>query len=212
MLWRTLCCGVRPTTACAKLFLALGAQHVYIADMASLIRRASIETTGLVCIKRSVGLTPQGRAADAAGWPTSAADEGPTEEAFEILEGESRQSVIDSLRKDAATLRRVASDMFAAFADTLDHFADRVEQIDETVGELLARTGLDEGDRVEVRFPTVAEDRAKLAKALANAGQTADRSLHTVDGPLPEALRNRDGSLVDDPAPWPEERTAGGVQ
>jgi hypothetical protein len=180
--------------------------------MASRTRRASIETTGLVVVRHTTGLTPQGKAADAAGWPTSAADEWPGEEAFEILEGETRQSVIDSLRKQAARFALGRSEAAQEVADLLLHFADRVEQIDETVGELLARTGLDEGDRVEVRFPTVAEDRAKLAKALANAGQTADRSLHTVDGPLPEALRNRDGSLVDDPAPWPEERTAGGVQ
>jgi acetyl-CoA acetyltransferase len=41
------------------------------------------------------------------------------------------------------------------------------------VRELLARTGLDEGDRLEIRFPTVAEDRAKLAKALAQKGRVA---------------------------------------
>jgi hypothetical protein len=39
----------------------------------------------------------------------------------------------------------------------------------ETVGELLARLGLDEGDRIEIRFPTVDEDRAKLAKLIAEA-------------------------------------------
>jgi multidrug efflux pump subunit AcrA (membrane-fusion protein) len=179
--------------------------------MASRTRRASIETTGLVVVRHTTGLTPQGKAADAAGWPTSAADEGPVEEHFEIMEGETRQSDIDSLRKQAARFALGRSEAAQEVADLLLHFADRVEQIDETVGELLARTGLDEGDRVEVRFPTVAEDRAKLAKALAN-GRVADRSLHTVDGPLPEALRARDGSLVDDPGAWPEERTAGGVQ
>lgn len=51
---------------------------------------------------------------------------------------------------------------------TLFHVVEHVyEPLDgETVGELLARLGLDEGEKVEIRFPTVAEDRARLVKAL----------------------------------------------
>lgn len=58
-------------------------------------------------------------------------------------------------------------------AECVGHFPTHVvetshEIVDgETVGEMLARLGLDEGDRIEIRFPTVAEDRAKLAAVIA---------------------------------------------
>jgi hypothetical protein len=123
--------------------------------------RESIETDGLVVIRHSTGLTPQGRARDAAGLPTGPLDEGPTEQRFE-LEGqtETRQSVVRSMRREAEACR-------PAVCELLQHWADRVEQIEETVGELLARTGLEEGDAVVIRFPTVQEDRAKLAAVIA---------------------------------------------
>jgi hypothetical protein len=44
----------------------------------------------------------------------------------------------------------------------------------------------------------------QLAKAI-DAAMPDDPSLHTLDGPLPEAIRKADGSLVDDPAAWPAE-------
>jgi hypothetical protein len=134
--------------------------------MSSNTRRESIEVLGLQVIRHSVGLTPQGRAADAAGYPTSGADYGPTETAFELHDSETRQSVIDSLRAAAAHYGRGRSEEAQEVASLLLSFADRVEQIDETVGELLARTGLEESDRVEIRFPTVAEDAAKIRLAL----------------------------------------------
>lgn len=99
----------------------------------------------------------------------------------------------------------------------------------ETVGELLARLGLDEGDRVEIRFPTVEEDRqrlvAEVVKAI-DAAMPADPSLCTYDGPMPEVVRDADGNPAPfesfpslngnvydelDARPWPDyrdERTA----
>lgn len=137
--------------------------------MLSPTRRESTETLGLLVVKHSTGLTDQGRARDAAELPTSAADEGPTEERFD-LEGqtETRQSVVESIRLQALRFRcRVERIRPDEVADELFHWADRVEQIEETVGELLARTGLEEGDAVVIRFPTVQEDRAKLAAVIA---------------------------------------------
>lgn len=69
----------------------------------------------------------------------------------------------------------------------------------ETVGELLARLGLDEGDEIRIRFPTVAEDRARLAAVLAQIDRLkADRSMHTWNGPDAEVVRDADGA----PAPF----------
>ncbi len=129
-------------------------------------RRESIDTTGLVVLKHSVGLTPQGRAADAAGWPTSAADEDQTEERFEIKSGRTVQSVHEHVVALIANYRAVGDRGVVSELETL---AAMVWEIEETHAELLARTGLDEGDRLETRFPTVAEDRAKLAQVLAAA-------------------------------------------
>lgn len=147
--------------------------------MANTNRREEVETTGLVCVRHSTGLTPQGRARDAAGLPTGPLDEDVIDQCFELQEdGESRQSVIDSMRKAAENYRN-GGRLGDRLADELLHFADRVEQIHETVGELLARTGLEEGDRVEIRFPTPAEELAKLAKVVAAMdARTAGRSLH----------------------------------
>lgn len=61
-------------------------------------------------------------------------------------------------------------------AECVGHFPWRVVETthelleDETVGELLARLGLDEGDAVTIRFPSVAEDRALLARELKTRG------------------------------------------
>jgi hypothetical protein len=89
-------------------------------------------------------------------------------------------------------------------ADCVGHFPTHVVETmheiedGETVGELLARLGLDEGDRIEIRFPTVAEDRAKLAAAI-------DRSLHVYDGPPPSVRRDATGAPIDPVRDyWPE--------
>lgn len=66
-----------------------------------------------------------------------------------------------------------------------------------TLGQLVARYGLDEGDRIVVRFATLAEERAQLAKVI-NA-LPPDPSLHRWDAPKPSALRDADGMLVADP-------------
>ncbi len=185
--------------------------------MPNITPRESIETVGLIAVRHSTGLTPQGRARDAAGLPTSAADEGPTEEAFELHDSETRQSVIDSLRKAAEDFRPGQSrrwtldgEIAMEVCDLLLSFADRVEQIDETVGELLARTGWQEGDELRIRAKTPQEEIEPVVRELSRKGLAvleaakADRSLHTFDGPRPEPFRLHNGELIDDPAPWPE--------
>ena len=157
--------------------------------------RESIDTVGLVVVKHTIEPNPYSECVG--HFPTHV-----VETKHEIAGGgESVASVARDLRVWALTYRlREAYDA----ADLLFRFADRVEQIDETVGELLARLGLDEGDRVEIRFPTVAEECERLAVAIDAA--MPDPSIHTWDGPQPEALRNSDGALVNDPTPWPDYR------
>lgn len=54
------------------------------------------------------------------------------------------------------------------------HVVERVTWLDEpdshvTLGQLLARVQYDEGDRLEVRWPTVAEERVRLTQAIDDA-------------------------------------------
>lgn len=152
-----------------------------VAHMPQTTRRDSIETTGLRVVRYTTGLTPQGRAADAAGFPTCAADEGPIEQAFTIKEGRTVASVVAELLAAAQDLGHVSGVTVPMYvvAKLLRDFAYKVEAIEETAGELLARTGLEEGERIEVRFATAAEQRAELAAVLARCdARTADRSLH----------------------------------
>jgi hypothetical protein len=160
--------------------------------MPSNARRESVDTIGLVVLKHSTGLSPQGRARDAAGLPTCSADYDATEERFDLQEdGETRQSVIDAMRK-AAAFYQGGGRLGDQLADELRHFADRVEQIHETVGELLARVGFDEGDRIELRWPTWQEEIAPAVARLTEIVK-ADPSLHTWDGPAPSVVRAANG-------------------
>lgn len=131
--------------------------------MSNTARRESAEVLGLIVVRHSTGLTPQGRARDAAGLPTSAADEDVTEDHFEPLEG-------------------------------------------ETVGELLARVGFDEGDRIEIRCKTPQEEIEPVVRALARRGLAVfeaaqlDVSDHAVNE-RPTARRDRHGAPID-PVRW----------
>lgn len=80
-------------------------------------------------------------------------------------------------------------------AECVGHFPTHVvesrhEIVDgETVGELLARIGLDEGDTIEIRWPTMADDRAKLRAAL-------DPACHRTNV-RPTARRDAKGAPLD---------------
>lgn len=80
----------------------------------------------------------------------------------------------------------------------------------ETVGQLLARVGLDEGDRIEIRFPTVAEDTAKLAEIVTSARDRRIGTLET-DGLDDAALAARIALLqsIADEAEGPDEDLSG---
>lgn len=67
----------------------------------------------------------------------------------------------------------------------------------ETVGELLARLGMDEGDEIAIRFPTVAEDRDRLAKLIDAARYGSNVEVAPNGSAI--ALRDDDGAIVGEP-------------
>lgn len=103
---------------------------------------------------------------------------------------------------------------------SLTHVVERVTWLDApdthvTLGQLLARVRYAEGDRLEVRWPTVAEERVRLTQAIDDArkhGLTRSAELLTKllppppaalhdwrDPARPEARRDADGLLCADP-------------
>lgn len=168
--------------------------------------RESIETTGLVVTKFALEPDPK---AECVGH--CAMHIVPRKQS-EIREGETRQSVVDSLRADALRFGRGRSEEAWEVAALLRQYADRVEQIDETVGELLARTGLEEGESLEIRYPTVAEDQDRAVAAIAAVitADPADRLLLAEAEPAAltdEALHTQIANLeaVRDEATAPED-------
>lgn len=79
------------------------------------------------------------------------------------------------------------------------HVVESLHEIEdgETVGELLARLGLDEGDRIEIRFPTVAEDRDRLAEEVAKSFGITNARIYPNGACL--AIRDDEGRIVGVP-------------
>jgi hypothetical protein len=141
--------------------------------------RESIDTAGLMVVKHTIEPNPKSECVG--HFPTHV-----VETKHEIKGGsESVERIASDLRVWA--LRYRSCEQYAA-ADLLFRYADRVEQLEETAGELLARLGIDEGDKVEIRFPTVSEDCERLAVAIDAA--MPDPSIHTWDGPKPVVVRD----------------------
>lgn len=62
--------------------------------------RPSVDTLGLVIVLHKIGLTPAGKAADAADVPTSGADEGPVEEHYDTIPGETVDDMLGRIGWD----------------------------------------------------------------------------------------------------------------